>query len=315
MYYNTISLVIVQYGHMDFLLRLIDSLKRHEDSSMIDEIVIVNNDVTPLRLELGTLPTIPLRVLCNYNNAYATAVNQGVALSAGEIVVVANNDIMWSSWPVLRSLLKELNSKEDVGVVGPQLVYPDGTWQRSYGYFPSIKEGIMGCLMLDFLVYLLRRYFFRLNRWRAGSYEVEYVDGAFMVIRRKCWEELGGFDESFKFYAEDADFCFRAWKKGWKVIFVPEARVIHFRGATSMSSKETARKYLELLIQAKRQFVQKHYGTCITKWYMKLMEISTYERMILYHLCRWLTKSEWLNEKAFRMRLQLEAIKSLKEEI
>ena len=61
--------------------------------------------------------------------------------------------------------------------------------------------------------------------------EVDAVSGSCMIIRRECWEEVGDFDETFFAYQEDSDYCIRARKAGWKVMYVPISSIIHYGGS------------------------------------------------------------------------------------
>lgn len=309
-----VSIIVINYGRSDLVMNFLDSIRNSADSKVVSEVVIVDNGYPQKgnSRDVINVSSFPFKIkfVQNPESSYASGVNRGAALAKEEVFIIANNDIEFLPNHSIQPLLECLLHDPSVGIVGPQLVYPDGTWQRSYGRFPSLKEAVESLTMIDSIRNeILKRTWPCL--WSVGikSRLVDYIDGAFMAVRRQCFEELGGFDESFSFYGEDADFCWRAWKRGWKVVFVPSARVIHLRGATSMFDEETSLKYSYLLFVAKRQFVEKHYGKCHALWYMRFMKVGLLERFILYSLAAKLIRSRAWQRRAFEARIRYYALK------
>ena len=216
-----VSLIIVHYGDPGLLWNLLASLEHHPDKRLVDEVIIINNGLSldkGERVRLEAYKNLLVKIVDNPQNSYASGVNRGVAASHGDIVVISNNDIEWLPTFSINSSVDYLERDRRIGVMGPQLIYPDGSWQRSYGRLPSVKEAMMSLTMLDSVWHGIVRLAFRHNWLRRGPKRVGYIDGAFMVVRRSCFEELGGFNEEYSFYGEDADFCWRAWKKGWNCL-------------------------------------------------------------------------------------------------
>ncbi|GFN23664.1 hypothetical protein TAMC210_19810 [Thermanaeromonas sp. C210] len=142
--------------------------------------------------------------------------------------------------------------------MGPQQVFPDGKWQRSYGDIPGPLSSIKNILGITSSKHLLKALTWPWFRWDRKPREVGYIDGAVMAIRREAFEAVGGFDEDFFFYGEDVDFCMRLRKAGWKVVFLPEAKVIHVRGGSSTKVCPDDR-FLKLQVQSNMLFLRKHY--------------------------------------------------------
>lgn len=305
-----VSLIIVHYGDPGLLWNLLASLEQHPDKKLIDEVIIVNNGLSldkGERVRLETYKNLPVKIADNPQNSYASGVNHGVATSHGDILVISNNDVEWLSNSSIQVLLDYLRREPHIGVVGPQLVYPNGTWQRSYGRFPSIWEAFTNLTMLDSLWHGIIMWAFRHNWLPRRPKRVNYIDGAFMVVRRSCFEELGGFNEECSFYGEDADFCWRAWKNGWKVVFVPDARVMHVRGASSTA--DALGDYTIRLIEAKLKFVQEHFGIHQAKWYRRLVQMALFERFILYNFVAKSIHSPNWQQRAFQACVRYHAIK------
>ncbi len=304
------SLIVIQCGHPWLLWSLLTSLGKHYDKKLVDEVIIVNNGLSldsENRMKLQGYKNLPIKVVDNSQKGYASGVNRGAAIAQGDILIIANNDIEWLPGYSVQSLLDYLWQNHRVGVVGPQLVYPDSSWQRSYGRFPSLKEAAISLIMLDSLSHGINAQAFRYG-WGSGKpKKVDYIDGAFMVVRKSCFEELGGFDESYTFYGEDADFCWRAWEKGWKVVFIPDVRVMHIRGASSTSSAPG--DYAVQLFQAKQKFVREHYVPRQARWYGWCIRAALYERSFLYSLIARLSRSPGWQQRASQARARWSALK------
>ena len=173
-------------------------------------------------------------VLLPRNIGYGAAANRGFRRAKGEYVAVANPDLLFLPGAV-EALVLFLDENPTAGVVGPQLVYPDGTFQPSARRLPKLRYVLAGRrspLVRLFPGYGLSREFLYADIYKENKpVMVEAIIGAFMVFRRKAFEEVGGFDEQFFMYAEDMDICRRLQRNGWRVYLEPRARVRHYYGA------------------------------------------------------------------------------------
>ena len=305
--FQQVSLVIVHYGQEEFLIHLLDSLESHPDAVIIDELIVVNNQEQSLSPEAFRWLSGWARrywVLGSAGGGYAAAVNRGVAAATGDILLISNNDIQWRPDSSVRALFPHFRDPA-VGVVGPQLMYPDGSWQRSYGSFPSPLTALASCLFLDTMRHIVASFFFQRGLWQRARV-VDYVDGAFMAVRRTCFEEVGGFDEEFTFYGEEVDFCFRASRRGWKVLWEPGARIVHLRGATS--ARVDAGAYARRLLEAQCRFINKHYGARPERRYRRLIRWAMAERAVMYRWIARLHPSPQWQARAEEARLRYEAI-------
>jgi GT2 family glycosyltransferase len=301
-----VSLIIIQYGSCNLLLNFLNSLNEHPDRALIDEIIIVNNGLSLEKnfRECFQDGHLPVRIIDNIEASYSSAVNLGAAASSGDYLIISNNDIElllnWSIKPLLNSIVKNRH----IGIIGPQLVYPDGSWQRSHGKVPSILSALVSIMMLDSIKHVLECILFHFNKQKA--WKVEYIDGAFMVVNRRCFFQLGGFDEGFSFYGEDADFCYRAWHAGWIVLFEPATRIKHIRGATSTNN--TLEIYMKRLMDAQEKFMQKHYGNLQARVYKWLIKLAILERKILYFLIAKITHDKKWQKRAEEARVRYNAM-------
>ncbi|MDH5334651.1 MAG: glycosyltransferase family 2 protein [Thermoleophilia bacterium] len=213
-----VSAVVVSHGHAEEVERLVTVL-----ASEVDELVVVSNVA-------GSVRSVPpgVRVLENPRPLpLAANVNLGTAATSGELVLNATPDTMPEPGAVA-ALATFAEGRARCGIAGPQLLWPDGTWQPSRRRFPTARGTVV------------RRT--PLRRWRA-PYEdpdhylvgerpeqpvpADWMLGAFLLMRRSMLDELGGWDPGYRHYVEDIDLCYRAMRAGWERWYVPQAVVRH----------------------------------------------------------------------------------------
>lgn len=220
-----ISVVIVNYCQWKNTARLTQQLRRSEAVRRgAAEIVIVDNRSPKHRLahKLNRLSGVTV-VRNRCNDGFAKAVNLGSHRSHGEWVLLLNPDV--SVEPgfldrVLESAQRFPAIDPKAGVVGFQLRNRDGTRQASAGEFPTLFRTLAGLL-----VPRSRRKCQHKAVTRRQA--VPWVTGGCLLVRRDCFEQLGGLDEGFFLYYEDVDFCRRVRASGWSVWYEPAVRVTH----------------------------------------------------------------------------------------
>jgi len=284
----SISLVTVNYGVPVLVRRLLTSLAGHPDRALLREVIVVDNgfpDAGDSRVGLGNFDIgLPVRFVQNGARGYSSGINAGAANASGDILALSNNDVEWLPGFGIGPLVSVLAQREDAGIAGPQLVFPDGSWQRSFGLLPSIAEGSSGLFLYEIVRNAIAAARFRRGRAVPAPSRVGYVDGAFMLVRRACFEALGGFETALTFYGEDVDFCWRAARAGYQSVFVPEARVMHVRGASSTTVASA--DYLARMHVARIGFVALRHGPIAAKLYQRLLQLSTWE-VALVHAAAW----------------------------
>jgi N-acetylglucosaminyl-diphospho-decaprenol L-rhamnosyltransferase len=211
------------------------------------------------------------------NRGLAAGWNRGIRETEGRYVLLLNADA-WLVGDALRRLVEFADSRPRAAVVGPRLLNPDGTLQRSVRGFPSLWR-------------LATEYFFlrklaprsaALNAFYAGGFdhdevrEVEFVMGACMVVRRAAIAEVGLADEDFFFFSEETDWCYRFRQAGWDVVFFPGAECVHVRGAA-----HGGRLYRENL-RGHLRFFAKHYGPAHAERARRLLRAALRLRAILF---------------------------------
>lgn len=229
----TVAVVVVVHDTRDDLLACLASL---EDAGA-DEVVVVDAGSTD-GSALAVRAAYPdARVLVLPNLGFGRSANAGVAASEAAFAVVANAD---TRFPVggIKAMRDFLVARPDVGVLGPLVRYPDGRLQLSARAFPSIGTAL-GHALLGFVRpdnRWTRAY--RLSDWDHRSERVvDWVSGCCMAVRRRAFDDVGGFDPAYFMFVEDVDLCWRMREAGWKVVFSPVTEVVHAIGASVSKSR------------------------------------------------------------------------------
>ncbi len=219
-----LAVVVVNFCQWQNTARLVRQLRRSAlVRTGVAEIQVIDNGSPshPLAASVAKLRGVSVRRF-DTNLGFAAAVNRGCRLTTGPWVLLLNPDIT-----VPDGFLDDVLGRAargdvppDVGVIGFRLLNRDGTPQPSAGPFPSFGRTLAGlCLSRA-------RRKCRVNHGAAGR-AVEWATGGCLLVRRECFEQLNGLDESFFLYYEDVDFCRRAAVRGWQVRFDPALEVTH----------------------------------------------------------------------------------------
>lgn len=208
-----------------------------------ERIIVVDNASTD-----GSLNTLndvfpsngKLSVIHNERNlGFARACNIGVQMASGRFLLFLNPDCALDSATVSR-LVAALKAHGDSGMVGGLLLNPDGTEQPGgRRAVPTPWRSLVRAFHLSRFSHRWPKLFFDFNLHKQPLpeqyIEVEAISGACMLVRRDALEEIGPLDEGYFMHCEDLDWCMRFRRKGWKILFVPDAKVVHHRGTCSIS--------------------------------------------------------------------------------
>jgi GT2 family glycosyltransferase len=214
-----VSAVVVSHGHARELEESLPAL-----APQVDELLVIAN----VPKSVGELPGT-VRVLENPRPlSFAANANQGIAATTGDAVLVANPDAVPEP-DAVRLLREFMESHPRCGIAGPQMRYPDGSWQPARRRFPTVAGTIVRRTPIRLLYPPFERQtaHYYLDERPTEPVQTESMLGAFMLLRRTMLEEIGGWDPGFRMYGEDIDLCYRAAKAGWERWYVPQAVVRH----------------------------------------------------------------------------------------
>jgi N-acetylglucosaminyl-diphospho-decaprenol L-rhamnosyltransferase len=235
----SVAVVIVSFNARDALVRCLDSLERSVGVPL--EVVVVDNASSDGSDDAARDRGRLVRLVANPTNAgFARACNQGMRASHAPRVLFLNPDAEVTAGAV-EALAARLDSGRDVGAVGPLTRHEDGTVQVSTG--PDLT--LVGEWWQRRLVRGVRgrdpRAVQEAEERHAREREVDWVSGACLMARREALEAIGGFDEDFFLFEEDADLCRRLRAAGWRVVFTPAAEVRHRLGQSMARAPAMAR--------------------------------------------------------------------------
>lgn len=267
-----ISIVIVNFRVPDFTCQALRSLR---DAELFDrtEVIVVDNASgdESKGLITGNFPDVHWIALKN-NVGFGKASNVGALNARGRFLLFLNPDTLVTS-DTLRVCTSFLDERPDVGIMGPKILNPDGSFQPSCRRsFPTPFDAFSHFSGLSSLFpksTLFGKYNFTYMDPNV-SMEVDAVSGSFMMMRREVFEEIGGFDKAFFMYGEDLDLCARTKRKGLKVWYLPTTQIVHFKGKSS--GKQHLRSRLAFY-EAMILFSRKHrhtYGTFFPGWLIAL---------------------------------------------
>jgi len=235
---STVSLIIVNYNSGNFLLVCVSSAL-----SQVDEVVVVDNassDDSLAKLETLFSADQRIKVVRNRENlGFAAGCNIGVAHSSGGYLLFLNPDCVLEPDSV-KDLLRVLDDHQDVGMVGGLLLNPDGTEQAGgRRAVPTPWRSFVRAFGLSRFAARWPRLFFdfHLHKQPLPSHpiEVEAISGSCMLVRRAAMQSVGLWDEGYFLHCEDLDFSMTLRGKGWKIMFVPDVRIVHHKGGCSHS--------------------------------------------------------------------------------
>jgi len=214
-----VSAVVVSHGHAEELARSLPALV-----PQVDETVVIAN--LP-----GSVADVPadVRVLENPRPlSLAANVNLGTAATSGEYVLNVNPDAIVEPTAVT-ALARFADAHTRCGIAGPQMRWPDGSWQPSRRRFPTVRGTIVRRTPLRRLrsPYETQREHYELDERPTEPVQADWMLGAFLLMRRTMLDEIDGWDPGFRHYCEDIDLCYRASEAGWERWYVPDAVVTH----------------------------------------------------------------------------------------
>ena len=294
-------MIVVTHNATSHLDRCLDAVAQGPH-----EVIVVDNASTDGTRELvrERFPSVRLIELPE-NVGFGAANNVGMEAAGGDYFLLLNSDA-WPRADGVEKLRVFAEANPQVGVAGPRLVSPDGRVQKSVRGFPTLWRLATEYFFLRKLAPRSRF----LNDFYGAGFDyrsrrpAEFLMGAVLLLRRKAFEEVGGFDPAFFMFSEEVDLCYRMRAAGWAVEFTPEAEFVHLGGASTAPAWD--RMFREQLLGHLR-FVAKHHGLAQAERARRLLLVSLRLRSVLFRGDRGQTyraAAEWLGSGSTQALLE-----------
>jgi len=230
-----LSIIIVSYNGRDYLRRCLRSILEHTQG-LDYEVAVVDNASQDGSADMVAAEFPSVRLVRHTRNAgLSRALNEGIRLSIGEMVVLLNPDTELRD-NVFPAMARYLVEHPDVGILGPRILDEDGSLQLSCRRFPSFSVVFFNRYSL--LTRLLPRNplsarYLMTDSDHSRIAEVDWLSLACWMAPRRLFDEVGLLDEGYFLYNEDVDFCQRVHRAGRKAVYFPEVSVAHQIGAST----------------------------------------------------------------------------------
>lgn len=252
-----LSIAIVSYNTKEVLIDCLRSIHAHTIATTFEAIVVDNDsrDGTVAALK-EAYPA--MRIVANPDNrGFAKAVNQAVAVSRGRHVLLLNSDTIVKD-QALATMVGYLDSHPDVGAVSCKQRTGEGNLSRTCFPFPSIRDHL-------FYSALFQRIAPTMQATAAATHEidctlsqdVDWANGACLMVRTELLRQLGGLDEGFFMYFEDIDLCMRIHRQGYRVYHLAESEIVHLVGRSSGHAVDRLNLEWEL---SRIRYIEKHFS-------------------------------------------------------
>ncbi len=255
-----LSIVIVSWNVCDLLRPCLHSIFDQADGLTLDVIVVdsASSDET-VQMVQRDFPQVTL--LAQHENVgFPRGNNIGIAAAQGDLILLLNPDTAVIG-NALSEMVAYMDANPDVGMIGPELLNPDGTHQSSRRRFPTVATLFFESTWLQ--GYAPKRVLGNYYVWDTAddvTAAIDWISGACMLTRRSVIKQVGGMDEAYFMYSEELDWCRRIKAVGWRIVYFPAAHVIHHVGKSS--EQAVIHRHINFN-RAKLRYARKYHGRLV----------------------------------------------------
>ena len=270
-----LSIIFVSWNTRELLENCLDSILANPPTTPF-EIWVVDNassDDTPQMIR-WRFPQIQL--LENPGNVgFARANNQAIQQCTGEYLLFLNPDTLVEAH-ALQALVDFFDNHPQAGAAGAKILNPDGSMQLSSHPKPTLFRELWRMFHLDTLWAFAE---YPHSKWETNQVQdVDMLMGACLMVRKEVLDQVGCFDEDYFIYSEEVDLCYRIQRAGWRLYWVPEAKIVHYGG---QSTQQVPNEMFLNLYHGKIKYFRKHYGSAMARIYILILMTAALSRIIL----------------------------------
>ena len=293
---SDVSVVLVCWNNKDYLEPCLISLYENELSFSFDVVVVDNGSTDGSQEMLSEKFPQALLIQNDRNVGLSTASNQGIEATTGRYILLLNNDTLVNQ-DSLETLAAFMDDHPGAGASGGKLLNPDGTFQAGYGIFPNLTQEFLIATGLG--RNLWENY--PLQNISTEITSVDWIQSAFLFLRRNALDQVGLFDENFFIYGDEVDLQYRLKLSGWQVYYLPQASTIHY-GGRSMN-RWSRRK---MVYRGKLLFFQNNYSRFSTFSLKLMLVVLSFFKLIVWGIL-WLIPN--YRQKSYKeLRSNMEVI-------
>ena len=252
-----LSIIIVNWNVREMLAECLRSIEAYH-GALETEIIVVDSASTDGSAQMIEKEFPAVKLLAQTENVgFVRGNNIGLEAATGRYLMLLNPDTRIHAHALLK-LTRTLDQNPDVGIIGPHTLNSDGTYQSTRRRFPGILTGMFESTWLQGLMPsgVLNRFYAR-DLPDDGTFDVDWVQGSALMARREVYAQIGGLDDAYVMYFEELDWCKRARKAGWRVLYVGDAFITHHGGGSA--DQVQTQKHIHFQMSKLRYF-QKFHG-------------------------------------------------------
>lgn len=225
---HTLGIIILQHNTPH---EVTDNFKALRKARLPDDthIIVVNNGGNNAndRIPDDAYKGLDVSFIDVPNKGFPHGNNVGIAKTDARYIAMVNPDIEVNK-DTIHILLEYLKKHPDVGIAAPRLIYPNGNTQDNFRVYPRCIDLVIKRIKPLRKLFLNRmRKYLMWDKDPTKNEPVDWVTGAFQIITRKCWEDVGPNSEDYFLFMSDLELCRKAWEKGFEVHYVGKARASH----------------------------------------------------------------------------------------
>ncbi|OGM31252.1 hypothetical protein A2630_04485 [Candidatus Woesebacteria bacterium RIFCSPHIGHO2_01_FULL_44_10] len=291
-----LSIIIINYNTPGLAQACLESIIK-QTKNLDYEMIVVDNGSTK-KIKSSKAKIIESKV----NLGFAGANNCGIREARGKYLLFLNSDTLIHD-NLLKEMVNWMEVHPKVGVASCALKNPDGTQQGTGGYFPTLLRVFSWMTIQDIPgVDIIIKPFHPMKSKSfakgTGLYkkarELDWVMGAFALVRRQALEQVGGFDEEYHMYTEEVDLFYRIKQKGWQIWYLPAWNITHIGAASSTAEFPILQEYKGI-----KRFYKKFYPKWQYPILRLLLRIGALGRIVLFGILEG-RRSAKIYVKAFR---------------
>ncbi|MBN1941230.1 MAG: glycosyltransferase family 2 protein [Candidatus Diapherotrites archaeon] len=273
-----VSIIVLNWNGKEYTKQCIESVAKHTARGKY-ELIVVDNGSKDGSIEMlegmKRRKIVDTIILNSENRGFSGANNQGMKISRGKFIFLLNNDtLLEKNW--LEKMVKVAETDAKIGIVGPHL--PESkTSKKIYGGGYIDDRGIAR------------------HSYNRHESDAEQVGGAALLIKRKVFEKIGFLDEGFNpIYFEESDYCARARRSGYRIVFTPEVKIVHF--GSKIVKKQASKWSFVTLNKNRVRYMLLHFSK---KRLLKALgwELARIAKHTVRLRIHWLLEAYWINLK------------------